>query len=408
MTLRTRIRRSDVQGATRLAVDAVTAVTDLVEAMHRVIGRGPAGADQAPRTGGIPGLVYRSVRGVTRVVGAGIDVAVAPLVPQFAGGHPSRRREALLAALNGVLGDHLAASGNPLAIPMRLRRDGHPLVVERTALAAAIPEATGRLLVLAHGICMSDLQWCRDDHDHGAALARDLGCTPVYLHYNSGLHISVNGRAFADALEELIREWPVPLQELTILCHSMGGLVARSACFYGQLAGHGWPRHLSRLVFLGTPHHGSPLERAGNWVDVLLGASPYSAPLARVGKTRSAGVTDLRYGNLLDEDWEGRDRFAGAGDRRQPIPLPESVACYAIAATAETGKSRMAAVLPSDGLVPLESALGRHRKPHLTLDFPEDRRWIAFGAGHFDLLCRPEVYARIRDWLAQGLPAARG
>ncbi|HEX9179718.1 MAG TPA: alpha/beta hydrolase, partial [Burkholderiales bacterium] len=114
MTPKPRIRPSDVQGTSRLAVDAITALTDLVEAMHRIIARGPAGAGQAPRTGGIPGLVYRSVRGMTRVVGAGIDVAVAPLVPQFAGGHLSRRREAVLAALNGVLGDHLAGSGNPL------------------------------------------------------------------------------------------------------------------------------------------------------------------------------------------------------------------------------------------------------------------------------------------------------
>jgi hypothetical protein len=181
----------------------------------------------------------------------------------------------------------------------------------------------------------------------------------------------------------------------------MGGLVARSACHYGRLAGHGWLRHLSRMVFLGTPHHGSPLERAGNWVDVLLGASPYSAPLARVGKIRSAGVTDLRYGNLLDEDWEGRDRFARAGDRRQPVPLPQGVACYAIAATAEASRGRVAAVLPSDGLVPLESALGHHLKPELALDFPEDRTWIATDTGHFDLLCRPDVYARIRDWLAR-------
>ncbi|HET9701088.1 MAG TPA: alpha/beta hydrolase, partial [Burkholderiales bacterium] len=231
----TRIRPSDVRGASRLAVDAITAVTELVEAMHRTIARGPAGAHQTPRTEGIPGLVYRSVRGVTRVLGAGVDLALAPQTGQFGDGPLSRRREALLAALNGVLGDHLAASGNPLAIPMRLRRDGHPLTLERAALAGAMPEAAGRLLVLVHGICMNDLQWCREGHDHGAALARDLGYTPVYLHYNSGRHVSTNGRAFADALEEMVREWPAPVDELTILCHSMGGLVARSACHYGRL-----------------------------------------------------------------------------------------------------------------------------------------------------------------------------
>jgi pimeloyl-ACP methyl ester carboxylesterase len=299
-----------------------------------------------------------------------------------------------------VLGDYLEASGNPLAIPMRLRRDGAPLTVERTALAAAMPRASGRVLVLVHGSCMSDLQWRRQGHDHGAALERDLGWTAVYLHYNSGLHVSVNGRRFARALEDLAREWPVPLEELAIVGHSMGGLLARSAGHYGREAGHDWLRHLRKMVFLGTPHHGSPLERAGNRVDAALGATRYSAPLARLGMIRSAGVTDLRYGNLLDEDWHGRDRFARDGDRRRPVPLPQGVACYAVAATLE-GRTRAAAVLPGDGLVPLASALGRHPKAELALDFPESRRWIAAGMSHFDLLSRPEVYARLRDWLAQ-------
>jgi hypothetical protein len=387
-----------LRGASRLVVDAVTAATHVVESMHYTIARRAAPGALPGR--GIAQLVYRSVRGITRAVGGGIDAALAPLVPPLDHGHSSPRREAVLAAVNGVLGDYLEASGNPLAIPMRLRRDGAPLTVERTALAAAMPRASGRVLVLVHGSCMSDLQWRRQGHDHGAALERDLGWTAVYLHYNSGLHVSVNGRRFARALEDLAREWPVPLEELAIVGHSMGGLLARSACHYGREAGHDWLRHLRKMVFLGTPHHGSPLERAGNRVDAALGATRYSAPLARLGMIRSAGVTDLRYGNLLDEDWHGRDRFARDGDRRRPVPLPQGVACYAVAATLE-GRTRAAAVLPGDGLVPLASALGRHPKAELALDFPESRRWIAAGMSHFDLLSRPEVYARLRDWLAQ-------
>ena len=201
----------------------------------------------------------------------------------------------------------------------------------------AIPHAGGKLVVLLHGLCMNDLQWKRKGHDHGVSLARDLAYTPVYLHYNSGLHVSTNGRAFAERLETLVQLWPVPLTELVIIGHSMGGLVARSACHYGALARHEWVRRLDKLVFVGTPHHGAPLERGGNWVDLLLGASRYSAPLARLGKIRSAGITDLRFGNLLDEDWNKRDRFKRTGDLRLPVPLPQGVACYAIAAT--TGKS---------------------------------------------------------------------
>jgi PGAP1-like protein len=179
----------------------------------------------------------------------------------------------------------------------------------------------------------------------------------------------------------------------------MGGLVARSACHYGALARHEWLRHVHKLVFVGTPHHGAPLERGGNWVDMLLTTSAYSAPLARLGKIRSAGITDLRFGNLVDEDWNERDRFEPGGDLRVAVPLPGGVACYAIAATiGKTGD--LSDRLIGDGIVPLASALGRHANPRLALTFDESRQWVAYGTNHLDLLSRPEVYAQIARWLA--------
>jgi pimeloyl-ACP methyl ester carboxylesterase len=247
---------------------------------------------------------------------------------------------------------------------------------------------------------MNDLQWKRKEHDHGAALARDLAYTPVYLHYNSGVHISANGRALAELLETLVQLWPVPLTELVLIGHSMGGLVARSACHYGALARHEWPRRLDKLVFVGTPHHGAPLERGGNWVDMLLSTSAYSAPLARLGKIRSAGITDLRFGNLVDEDWKKRDRFEPSGDLRVAVPLPEGVACYAIAATTGKTAGDLSDWLIGDGIVPLASALGRYANPRLALTFDESRQWVAYGVNHLDLLGRPEVYAQIKRWLA--------
>jgi hypothetical protein len=352
----------------------------------------------AGRTRGITGFVYRSVRGVTGLVGGGIDAILGRLVPLFGTSPPSPTREALVAALNGVLGDYLAETANPLAIAMRFRRDGVPLPMEREALSAAVPACTDKLLVLVHGLCLNDLQWNRRGHDHGAALARDLGYTPVYLHYNTGLHLSQNGAQLAKALEALVRQWPVPLRDLAILTHSMGGLVARSACHYAAAGGHAWLRQLHALVFLGTPHHGAPMERGGNGIDTLLGASPYSAPFARLGRIRSAGITDLRYGNLTHEDWQGRDRFA-RGDRRRFVPLPDSVRCYAIAATTAKRLPAPGRTLPGDGLVPLASALGEHVKPELALHIPKSRQWIARGCGHLDLLGSPAVYRRLRRWL---------
>lgn len=402
MRVTSHVRLSDLRGFSRLTVEATIGMIDLVENMHHNIARVPGvlGRPTQERTRGITGLVYRIIRGITHLVGSGIDAVLPELAPQLDHAAPSPQREAVLAALNGVLGDHLAASKNPLTIPMRLRRDGQPLELTREALAAAIPRPSGKILLLAHGLCLNDLQWRRKGHDHGASLAADAGFTPVYLHYNTGLHISTNGRAFAALIETLLRVWPVPVDELVLLGHSLGGLVARSACHYGQVAGHDWTRHLRKIVFLATPHHGSPLERGGNWIDAGLGASPYTAALARLGKIRSAGITDLRHGNLLDEDWEQRDRFARSkGQQPAAVPLPDGVQCYAVGASIPRETSGLKKHIVGDGLVLLPSALGQHADPGRDLAFPESRRWIGYGMNHFDLLERRDVYERVYRWL---------
>lgn len=402
MTRTTHLQPSDVRGLARLATQATAGLADLVEALHRTIaGRAGWGEKHTPvRTRGLTGLVYKSVRGVTRLVGGGLDAILSQLQPTLAGRTSSPEREAVLAALNGVLGDYLAASGNPLAIPMSLRRNGQPLVLETGALASAIPHAGDKLALLAHGLCMNDRHWSREGHDHGTVLARDLGYTPVYLHYNSGLHTSENGRALAGLLEDLLAQWPCRVEELVIVAHSMGGLVARSAHHYGVAAGHGWPRRLRKLAFLGTPHHGAPLERGGHWVDLILGATPYSAPFARLGKLRSAGITDLRHGNVLDEHWKDRDRFARVRDTRQPLPLPKGVQSYAIAATTGSRPGDLRDRLLGDGLVPVSSALGEHEDSGRSLSFPRRRQWIGHGMNHMDLLGRAEVSDRIVRWFA--------
>ncbi len=395
---RTRNHVEDLRGASRLAIEATTGITALVEAMHRTIAGGPdlLGRPLEGAAGALLAPVYGGIRAVTRLIGAGIDGALAQLAPLLGDRGSMAEHEAVLAVLNGVLGDYLDETHNPLAITMRLRAGGHPLVLQPDALAVALPQATGKLLVLVHGSCVNDLQWSRRGHDHGAALARDLGYTPVYLHYNSGLHISRNAEAFAGLLEQLVGAWPVPLDELVILAHSMGGLVSRSACGFGEAADHTWRRRLTKLVCLGTPHHGAPLERGGNWIDVLLGSSRYSAPLARLGQIRSAGVTDLRFGNVRHQDWEGRDRFEHAEDARTPLALPAGVASFAIAAALADAAGTSA---ETDGLVPVTSALGRSDRPEFALGFHEDRQWIAYGTGHLDLLDRADVYAKIASWL---------
>lgn len=392
---------ADLRGAARLATDATAGLTNLVEAMHERIARLPgSGGPLDGRTGGISGLVYKTIRGVTRVAGGSIEALLGLLAPALGHYEEGRERDAIVAALNGVLGDYLVATGNPLATAMELRHAGRALTLEREALATALPAAGGRLVVLVHGLCMNDLQWQREGHDHGAALAQDLGYTPVYLRYNSGLHVSINGRAFTQQLARLIEAWPQPLQRVVIIGHSMGGLVTRSALHYATQAQQPWVPRLDDLFFLGTPHHGAPLERAGHWVDLVLGATPYAAPFARLGKVRSAGITDLRHGHLLDEDWVGRDRFARGGDRRQPVLLPDDLRCYALAASLGAQGGALKERLLGDGLVPLDSALGVHKDPARALAFPPERQWVGYGMNHLDLLSRAEVYAKLKKWLA--------
>jgi len=389
-----------LRGAARLAVTATRGVTDVVETMHHTIGGGPAllGKPWLALTKLLSAPTYGAIRGATHIVDVGLDLALTRLAPLLGRtGRVGSDRGAVLAALNGVLGDYLAATDNPLAITMRLCSGGTPLVLSPKALAARFKEGE-RLLVLVHGSSMGDTQWLRHGHDHGAALARQRGFVPLYVRYNSGLHVSQNGRALASLLERLIGAWPRRggKPELVLLAHSMGGLVARSACLTGEARGHLWRTRLRSLVTLGCPHHGAPLERGGNWAESLLGLSRYSAPIGRLGRLRSAGVTDLRYGNLVDSDWQGRNRFALAGDPRAVIGLPQGVACFAVAGSTSTAASGK---LAGDGLVPVDSALGRHADPARTLDFGDEHCFVAFGTRHLELLDSQVVYAQLRRWL---------
>jgi pimeloyl-ACP methyl ester carboxylesterase len=400
MSKKTHLTASDLHGVQRLVLDAVEGLTDLVEAVHLQFIGAPDDAPNCNVTGLVTGLAYRSVRQITGCVAVVLEGLLGLWRPMLGEQGSSPERDAVLAALNGILGDHLEQSGNPLAIGMCLRSHGQALPLTPLALAAALPQAGPRLLILVHGLCRSDLQWTRRNHDHGAALAHDLGYTVLYLHYNSGRHVSANGREFAALIDALVKLWPVPLERLALIGHSMGGLLIRSACHYGEQAGHDWLRHLRKIVFLGTPHHGAPLERGGHWLSGVIGKSPYMAPLVRLTRVRSAGITDLRYGNLVDEDWAGRDRFDHPHDMRRSVPLPRGVHCYTMAATTGHRMGDFSDRLLGDGLVPLSSALGQHEVAALNLTFPKSRQAIVYEMHHLDLLSRPEVYQKLRRWLA--------
>lgn len=330
----------DLREAVRLVVRATTGITDVAEEMHRHIASGPAvlGRPLALPTRILTGIGYGSVRGVTRLVGGTLDVVLDALAPLLGESAPGPERMAALAALNGVLGDWLAETGSPLAIPMQLHRSGDGR----------------RVLVMIHGSSMHHEHWRWRGHHHGEELAREQGWALASVHYNTGLPVLENGRLLAAALDEL-----ADADEIAILAHSMGGLVARAACHAAEAEGRGWRGKLRTLVTLGTPHRGSPIERGGNLVELLLPLTGYSAPLAKLARIRSVGVTDLRYGLDLD--------------------LPAGVRCHAVAA----GK---------DVLVPVASAHGA---------VPAGSCTTIPGIDHLQLLGSAEVYAVIRTALEE-------
>ncbi len=389
------LQAADLRGAACLTTDAVAGIACLVEALRTGDGAFDDGHDHA-----MAPCTDTSSRGGTRAVGGNAETSLRWLEGALTEDNvqPTVRPKhaALVAALNGVLGDYLAAVDSPLAIAMRFRQAGRPLLLERFALRSRLAGVAPKLLVLLHDLCLNDLDWQRAGHDHGAALARDLGYTPVYLHYNSGLSVSTNGRILARLMEQLYDAWPAPIERLVMFGHGMGGLVARSAIHHGALPQRGglrWPTRVNDLICLGTPHLGAALEGSGRGVNILLSVAPHAAALARLGKVRSAGINDLRLGNILN---------AATGDEgtldNARIDLPGETRCYAIAASLGSAEADRQTRLPGDGLVTVASALGKNRRRSLA--FTDARRTLVQPASHLDLLSSSEVYGRLRHWLA--------
>jgi pimeloyl-ACP methyl ester carboxylesterase len=396
--------KSMLKSTSRLVIDALMSMTDVVESMHQRIS--PLSKSATPvgneRGRGISGLVYNSIRSITALVGKSLDKPLALIEQQMEQSPPSQGGQALISALNGILGDHLVKRESHLALPMTLRLDDQQLDYE--TLAKSIQQSQGKLLIMVHGLCMNDVQWTHAGHNHGKRLANELDYALAYLRYNSGQHISDNGKAFSQVLENVLTHAlahdNMLRLDISIIGHSMGGLVSRSAYHEAQALGHKWPDYCENLFFLGSPLHGAPLENAGNWLDMLLGIHQYTAPLKRLTQIRSAGITDLRHGNILETDWQTRNRFDFSRDKRTPLPLPPGVKCYALASTIAAQANKIGDQLIGDGLVPLDSALGRHENKAFNLHFPVERQWVGRDINHMQLLSNTEVYRAIKNWLA--------
>jgi pimeloyl-ACP methyl ester carboxylesterase len=400
------MRRTEIEAVGEVAGEALAAVGTLVAGTHDGIARrpfgvlGPAAAPVRVVHDGITRAVYGGVRDALRVAARGTARTVAARAEPDAAALGERARGALaLGALNGVYGNHLAARGSELAVTMDIRRGGAAVPATPPALAAAFPQATPRIAVFVHGLCETEAAWRLRDRGptYGERLADELGCTPVYVRYNTGLHVSDNGRALARLLDALVAGWPVAVDELVLIGHSMGGLVLRSACHCG-----GRFTDAVRHVFcLGTPHLGADLEKGTNVLAWALGRVPETRSFGALLNARSAGMKDLRFGSCREEDWRDRDPDEFLRDRCEEVPFLPHAHYYFIGA--QLNRNPLGALI-GDLFVRMPSASGRGSGRGRRIPFAVDHGRELAGLTHFDLLNHPAVYDQLRAWLAQ--PAA--
>ncbi len=425
------------RGFIDLVFDVVEGTTNLVQRTHdavveRTVRRfapvEPATSAAKALTGvetAISGGVFESIRvinGVTRfTVNAVADVAEAGLdqtstadelelatpIRSSAAGTVSWYVDYLQASLNGFWGDHLSRKNSRLDLGMTLRHHGKQLPATPEAFAAAFPDPTGKVCVFVHSLAATEWLWSLSSEEHygdpdvtfGTRLADDLGYTPIYLRYNTGRHISENGRALATLLTEVLSAYPVPIEEIALVGHSMGGLVVRSAAHYAREHDEPWVAHLRHIACIGSPHLGAPLEKAVNLLTGVLGnveAAGARVP-AELLDSRSAGVKDLRYGYTVDEEWVGKDPDEVFADARRNVPLVDGVGYYFLAATIWRDPEHPLGQLLGDLVVRLPSASGKAPEPARRIHFSSGA--VFPGMHHLHIANHPDVYEALRDFL---------
>jgi pimeloyl-ACP methyl ester carboxylesterase len=336
--------------------------------------------------------------------------------------------------LNGALGDQLAVRHDPRTIALSFRRGGHDVPVAGLALQ----EARQKTVVFLHGLMGDELIWQTGFQDdpagplrYGPRLAAEAGCRCLYVRYNSGLHISENGRALSQLLTELVEAYPMAIGELVLVGHSMGGLLIRSAGYYGSeqlavssehlpnkrkekpkqlLTAHcslpttkaPWLAHLRSVFLLGVPNEGSYLEQNGLLVERLLRRINLFPTrfLSNAIARRSNGIKDLGQALLVDEDWQQPDDPA-LPRPRTVVPLLPGVR-YHVLVGDWLRASRPQALRDyfGDGLVSAASSRGQLFEDETALPPGTSVRTARFGQQHHGgLLYHAEVYQYLRQWV---------
>jgi pimeloyl-ACP methyl ester carboxylesterase len=403
------MKANEAQALSRLTAQAVAGTVSHIEQVHTAaarrafgvtLGAFPARAVHDAVAGGIYGGVRTGMLAAGEAASGVVGLLARPAGQPIGSTTPSN---AALAALNAAVGDRLVADDSPLAITMALRVGGSDVSATREILAAEYPDASSKVVVFLHGLGETENAWRRHAEQHhedkvatyGSRLADELGFSPLYVRFNTGLHISENGRRLSRLLTDVLAAWPRAIDEVVLIGHSMGGLVARSACHYGADSNEPWVPLVRDAFYLGSPHLGAPLERLVGFVGWALSKSSQARPWVTLVSARSAGVKDLRFGYILDDDWRGCDPDTCLEDHRHDVPLLATANHYMISATVTTDPDHPLGRILGDLLVQPASAHGRRR--HIRLEVDDGYR--LGGAHHFDLLNHEAIYKVIRTRL---------
>jgi pimeloyl-ACP methyl ester carboxylesterase len=413
------MRPEEIEALGDLAGDAAAGATKQIHEFHTGIARrvwrqvGPAALPVKLAHDQIANSAYTAAGELTRtVVRRGAQAASRAQAPDAPSIQGSAAGRAVVSALNGVFGDTLARRRNALTLDMTVRRQGRDVELTRANLKRAFPNAKPKLVIFVHGLCETDEAWngfparpAARRATYGHRMEVELGYTPIYLRYNTGRHISENGRDLAELLQNLVAAWPTDVHELVLIGHSMGGLVSRSACHYGL--GSACVARVHHVFTLGTPHRGAPLERAANAASAALVRLPETRPIARALNLRSSGIKDLRYGYLVDECWMDQDCDAYLRDTSREIPFLATARHYFICATLTREASATAGRIIGDLLVLRPSAWAQEPRTK-RLQFPIEHYYHLGNANHFDLLNHPAIFDQMRRCLQsqRQLPAA--
>jgi len=376
----------DWYGVGDMVAITIEQISAPVEGMHRAIVdrwlrmAGPRVEPSRRLVDGLIASIYKTVRLGASALGSSISVGFdlsterVRLRPVW----ETPKGRYVQAIFNGVWGDILDKDQSPLGIELGLRDlDGSLISTDSASLGGAFPCPRARLALMVHGFGDTERRWRSDASPTLCERLEAEGFSVLHLRYNTGRAIDDNGSDLADLLEAISSEWPVEIEEIALIGHSMGGLVNRSAVAVGRSNGYTWVDVATNLVSIGTPHLGSPIEKGVHSIGLGLGLFKETRPLGAFLDGRSAGVKGLRD---------------GVSDRT------EGVQYHVIAGAVTAEPDHPLGVLLGDLVVGVRSAIGSGRQRQVA----PASVLVVGGRHHAELVHDPRVISQTAEWLTSG------